>query len=1289
MSTYLSNSPTYLPTIQPFQPDMQLYAGTLEMKQTKFDQAAKQISSLYGSLLNAPMLRDKNIATRDEFFKSIDYEIKKIANLDLSLQENVNQATQLFTSLYDDKNIVKDMMWTKNFYNQRQRGESFRNCFDPEKCGGEFWQGGLDVLDYRAQEFKAASDEEAMNFGDVRYVPYINVMAEAQKVAEKHGLGDGITVDTPLGNGYIVQTTNGPDLAAGPLMTIFNERFKNDPKLQDYYKAVAYLERKNWVASNVQNYGGSYDAAEQAYISERKQAIEELYAPEQDKTNFAKDAQSQKRKQLEDKIRNEGTTGDDDLAAEYLRTLESERTLSESSKQLEESLNAATGSTNMGRRSLAGEAIDSSWASALFNLDIKKAAIAESYRNHKVLYKEDTVWLKKQQMANDRYIAELKKKEEEEDAENDDFFSTSGISIADGSSAGPGATVIDLDENAPGKAIEKETKEAEEQFEGVNRTINTRIFESTLSSAKNGDAQSNLDLINQVDLLFNEYASWAGKKGRSGEVTDAVNKLAAWNKKSEKEKLGWAKAGGYDYIFKKLDENSQHKMYKKLYGPMANSAINNKESRPFLNQTVRSLYPDLQQASNAMVVKNSWQDITKSLYTGAINKFTATEPTSPLVQFLPYTVGNKGFRSANQFAVAYAFDKSGTKKITPYEKPGATGLPDWMENMLDPTGEAKRNMQRKTVEYEVVGKDGKTRKEKRYADNGQLVIPNQLSFAKNLAWATGDQILKTQPKVKFKDEMGKEKTVYAGQFFTDEYDIAPQYQQYADKFEFEKKDGKESSFEKNFRDAKWAWVFGDKSDAWVRNDDGTWSPDPYSERTTMLGRGFTNLFTGGPAAVWEGITMGYGKGMVVGEAARQAGTREYFDKYTNYNTEVDTFYGNDWEGNKPVMHYEIEREMGNVEVPGGSIFGDLVNMGSFGAKAINGVFDLSDKKNAMSNKYNIGFWQYIKASQAGGIGNDTGQSMIMAGNIKEKAIHSETDAQIFNDLLTLSTQRQSKEKTSLAINYSYVNIAMGKEDWQGMIVKPALKAGENDPALGIIRQVVASRLGKKTDSANVTEYLDKIVNEGITLYQPDAVAEKYNPTSKTESKLGETGGHYFYNTTKRRALEKVMAITGQVQVPGYEDIGDLRIVRDGINYKVVGQIQTGFDAQTGKKKYWNAEAGSPIIFDGNTPLHEIMYQYPIPGANGRMYAGLNGYLANARQDLIASGTYQSPNKVYDPSYVPQLWKERFGEITQIPTRTDFSKSSMRPIGNNMYKETVSGDIFTSEGRVVRFGGPKY
>ena len=41
MSTYLDNAPTYLPTVQPYEPNFQLYAGALEFKQTKYDTNSK------------------------------------------------------------------------------------------------------------------------------------------------------------------------------------------------------------------------------------------------------------------------------------------------------------------------------------------------------------------------------------------------------------------------------------------------------------------------------------------------------------------------------------------------------------------------------------------------------------------------------------------------------------------------------------------------------------------------------------------------------------------------------------------------------------------------------------------------------------------------------------------------------------------------------------------------------------------------------------------------------------------------------------------------------------------------------------------------------------------------------------------------------------------------------------------------------------------------------------------------------------------------------------------------
>jgi len=96
MATYLQGVTDYIPQIQPFRPDYNFLGNVLQTRQTKYDASKKQISELYGSLLNGPLSKETNIKRRDEFFKVIDNDIKRISGLDLSLQQNVDQAQNVF-----------------------------------------------------------------------------------------------------------------------------------------------------------------------------------------------------------------------------------------------------------------------------------------------------------------------------------------------------------------------------------------------------------------------------------------------------------------------------------------------------------------------------------------------------------------------------------------------------------------------------------------------------------------------------------------------------------------------------------------------------------------------------------------------------------------------------------------------------------------------------------------------------------------------------------------------------------------------------------------------------------------------------------------------------------------------------------------------------------------------------------------------------------------------------------------------------------------------------------------
>jgi hypothetical protein len=262
MATYIQGLNDYIPTLQPFSPDYNFLSNILQTRQSRYDAANKQLSGVYGTLLNSPMSRQSNLDKRDAFFKSVDQDIQKISGMDLSLQQNQDVAMNVFKPFYEDKDMVKDMTWTKNWLNEYDRGENFKTCVDPEKCGGQYWEGGIEALQWKRQEFMNASNENALNFANASFTPMVNVTALATKAAKDAGFA--VSFDEVKG-GYIVTTKNGDRMIA-PLASYFTSLFGSDARITSYYKTQAYLERKNWVAQNAGQYGGE-DKATMAYMN--------------------------------------------------------------------------------------------------------------------------------------------------------------------------------------------------------------------------------------------------------------------------------------------------------------------------------------------------------------------------------------------------------------------------------------------------------------------------------------------------------------------------------------------------------------------------------------------------------------------------------------------------------------------------------------------------------------------------------------------------------------------------------------------------------------------------------------------------------------------------------------------------------------------------------------------------------------------------------------------------------------------------------------------------------------
>ena len=174
MATYIPGVTDYIPQIQPFRPDYNFLGNMLQARQSRYDTNYKALNDQYGTLLYSQMFKDKHNKQRDEFFKIINQDIKKMSSMDLSRQKNVDAATRVFDSFYKNKYMVDDMVKVKKYQNESARGEMFKNCLDYDKCNGAWWQDGQDYLDYKVQEYKNSNDEEGLSMEIPSYTPKSN-----------------------------------------------------------------------------------------------------------------------------------------------------------------------------------------------------------------------------------------------------------------------------------------------------------------------------------------------------------------------------------------------------------------------------------------------------------------------------------------------------------------------------------------------------------------------------------------------------------------------------------------------------------------------------------------------------------------------------------------------------------------------------------------------------------------------------------------------------------------------------------------------------------------------------------------------------------------------------------------------------------------------------------------------------------------------------------------------------------------------------------------------------------
>ena len=250
MATYTQGTQPYLPNWQPFTPDYKFLSDVLDTKTNRYNTNYKELNDLYSRVVYSELSRTDTNQMRDQFSNSLGKQLELVSGMDLSLGENVDYAKQLFRPFYDEKIIVKDMLFTKKYKDDMQYANSLQQSPD-EKMRELYWQPGVEALNYQMQDFRNASEEEALSMGLPQYVPDADLEQRTLEYLKKQGFDVTMESLSPEGM-WIVKDRNG-NLITEQAYKMASRALLDDPIVQQAYYTDAYVKSRKFADSAIES----------------------------------------------------------------------------------------------------------------------------------------------------------------------------------------------------------------------------------------------------------------------------------------------------------------------------------------------------------------------------------------------------------------------------------------------------------------------------------------------------------------------------------------------------------------------------------------------------------------------------------------------------------------------------------------------------------------------------------------------------------------------------------------------------------------------------------------------------------------------------------------------------------------------------------------------------------------------------------------------------------------------------------------------------------------------------
>ncbi len=325
----------------------------------------------------------------------------------------MDQAVQVFTPFYQDQALMKDMAYTKNWNREYARGTGLKKSSD-QKIQKQYWDAGVQELQYRREEYKNASADAAMSYSSPTYTNYVNTAELAHDLAKKQGWN----VKTSKSDGRYIYTTKNGQQIMEPLQKLFENTLGNDSRVQGVYRTQSYVNRKNYAKSNSAMFEGDENAAEMKYLEDNFNILKRQSQKYYTRLQADADQKDQEITRIEEKYQNKELTAQqamylDDL--KYNRDINRE-TLDKIKKEYGEfnSSGSSTATTSTGFENPYGDIetlrrkVDGGMSQMLMRKDLSEAAETEAMRNYEQTMKTDPYGLENVKQANRRSIAKLR-----------------------------------------------------------------------------------------------------------------------------------------------------------------------------------------------------------------------------------------------------------------------------------------------------------------------------------------------------------------------------------------------------------------------------------------------------------------------------------------------------------------------------------------------------------------------------------------------------------------------------------------------------------------------------------------------------------------------------------------------------------------------------------------------------------------------------------------------------------------------------------------------------------------